>query len=311
MKRKIFYKGVQLPQLRSFCVAATSGNFTTAAKELGLSVPTVWQQVRGLERELDATLLRRRGRIVEMTPEGRLLLDLIRPHVSGLDSLASLFKARRVELPQLLTIASTYYLVGFHLPRPVQEFTTRYPAVRLNLRPGLWVDALRLVERGEADIGVIPYDPDEPRSPAIEYEPLFEMKLMLLTAASHPLAGKKQLRPRDLVEYPMVLQPRENYGHRMLERVLRRENLLDRMQVVMESQSTHALMKYVALGVGIAVVYLAPQAAESMPEVQLRVFDPKLPGLPVAVIHRKGAHLTPAVEAFRDELHRLLASRPV
>jgi DNA-binding transcriptional LysR family regulator len=306
MKRKLFYKGVQLPQLRSFCLAATSGNFTTAARELGLSVPTVWQQVRGLERELEATLLRRRGRTVEVTPEGRLLLELIRPHVSGLDSLGPLFKARRLELPQLLTIASTYYLISFHLPQPVQRFTAAHPAVRLNLRPGLWPDALRLTERGDAHLGVVPYDPDEPRTSALEYEPLFELRLMVLTAANHPLARKKRLRSEDLVEYPMVLQPRENYGHRMLERILRRHDLIERMHVVMESHSTHAILKYVALGVGIAVIYVSAELGRDQPGIALRVFDPELPGLPVALVWRKGAHLSPAVEVFREELRRAL-----
>src|ERR1700682_4064386 len=84
MGRNDRYKDIQLPQLRSFCLAATEGNFTTAAKVLGLSAPTVWQQVRALERRLHTTLLRRRGRAVELTPEGHMLLELVQPHVSGL-----------------------------------------------------------------------------------------------------------------------------------------------------------------------------------------------------------------------------------
>jgi DNA-binding transcriptional LysR family regulator len=42
------YKELQLPQLRSFCLAATEGNFTSAARALGLAASTVWQQVRAL-----------------------------------------------------------------------------------------------------------------------------------------------------------------------------------------------------------------------------------------------------------------------
>ena len=46
MARKDRYKDIQLPQLRSFCVAATEASFTAAARRLGISTPTVWQQVR-------------------------------------------------------------------------------------------------------------------------------------------------------------------------------------------------------------------------------------------------------------------------
>src|SRR5262245_2039152 len=125
MPRQHPYKEIQLPQLRSFCLAATEGSFTAAAKQLGLSVPAVWQQVRPLERSLGATRLRRSGWKVEITEEGRLLLELVQPHVSGLDSLQRLFASRRAELPQKLSVVSTHGLIAYQLPLPVQEFTQK------------------------------------------------------------------------------------------------------------------------------------------------------------------------------------------
>src|SRR6516164_4847443 len=116
------YKEIQLAQLRSFCLAATEGNFTSAAKALGLSASTVWQQVRALERELKAKLLRRRGRAVELTDDGRRLLEKVQPHVSGLDSLRHFFEARREGTRQELVVASGAYLLANHLPDPVQQF---------------------------------------------------------------------------------------------------------------------------------------------------------------------------------------------
>ena len=76
------YKELELAQLRSFSVAALQGNFSAAARQLGLSITTVWQQVRALERRLGATLLRVQGRTLELTPEGRQLCDLLVPAVT-------------------------------------------------------------------------------------------------------------------------------------------------------------------------------------------------------------------------------------
>src|SRR5438309_2110586 len=132
------YKEIQLAQLRSFCLAATEGNFTTAAKALGLSASTVWQQVRALERELKAQLLRRRGREVELTDEGRLLLETVQPHVSGLDSLRRFLEARREGIQKELVVASGAYLFANHLPRPVQQFRVEYPAIQVTLRIAAW-----------------------------------------------------------------------------------------------------------------------------------------------------------------------------
>src|SRR5262245_42255844 len=167
------YKDIQLPQLRSFCLAATSHSFTAAAKSLGLSVSAVWQQVRALERELGATLLRRNGGAVQITDEGRLLLDLVQPHVTGLDSLARLFESQRAGLAQKLTVVSTHGLIAYRMPAPVHEFTRRHAAVQLRLRADIRTAvAIEMLEQGEADLAVLAYDADEPRSAFLQYDDL-------------------------------------------------------------------------------------------------------------------------------------------
>ena len=299
MHRTRYYKGIQLPQLRSFCLAAGAGNFTAAARALGLSVATVWQQVRSLERELGATLLCRRGRVVEITPEGRLLLELVQPHINGLDSLVPLFHSRRAQLPVPFAVASSNYLVSYHLPRPVQEFVALYPSVRLNLLTGIGSEGVERVEVGEVSLGVVSYDPDEPRSASVACEHLFDMHYTLVTAADHPLVRKKRVRPHDLVEYPLLLQPRTGYNYRMLERLLRRHGLFDRMHVVLESPSTDTVLTYARLGVGVALIYVGLDLGRSLPGLRLRVFDPELPRLTVDLVVRKGAHLPEHAEVFR------------
>src|SRR5262245_52676848 len=157
MGRSTSYKDLELRQLRTFSLAATHGNFTVAARTLGLSVPTVWEQVRALERKLGSTLLLRRGHVLELTAEGRLLLELIQPHVSGLDSLERLFRSRRKGLPLHLGVAGTQYLMGNLLPGPVEEFTAKYPdsRVRLYADPEPRV-VMPQLENGQADVGLVP-----------------------------------------------------------------------------------------------------------------------------------------------------------
>src|SRR5262249_4480139 len=160
---------------------------------------------------------------VELTAEGRLLLELIQPHVTGLDSLERLFKARRAETPQRLTIASAPYLFTHYLPKPIREFATRYPAVRLNLSIQ-WSDAtgavIRLLERRKADVGMLVYHRSAPPSRLLEYEDLLDQRLLLVTPVDHPLARKQRLSPRDLLQYPILTGPAESYYRIQLDRVL-------------------------------------------------------------------------------------------
>src|SRR6478752_96071 len=129
MSRQFRYKAIQLPQLRSFCLAGQAKNFTTASRELNLSASTVWEQIRALERILGCTLFIRDGRSLELTAEGQVLLDIVQPHIEALDSLKRLFDAGRAKLSPRLVIASSQYLLRFHLPGPIQTFTSQFPQV--------------------------------------------------------------------------------------------------------------------------------------------------------------------------------------
>ncbi|MBY0522557.1 MAG: LysR family transcriptional regulator [Gemmataceae bacterium] len=308
MGRTLYYKGIQLPQLRSFCAVAVHGSFTAAARQLGLSKPTVWQQVRALERELKVTLLRLGGRGVELTAEGNLLLKLIQPHVTGLDSLVRLFETQRTELQQSLTVASTPGLISHALPAAIQAYSRANPAVRLHLLSDMWTDKLiECLDRRQVDLGIVPFHRSETRNANLAYEELFKLQFTLLTARDHPLARKRRVSAEDLVQYPIIKGA--GYNQQSLEELLRRHDLLDRMHVVMESVSTDIIVKYVGLGIGIALVYVGNRTADwNMGDLHTRRFDPEeTDALPVALMYRKGAHLPDHVEAFCKNVRRHLA----
>jgi DNA-binding transcriptional LysR family regulator len=306
MARRFRYKDIQLTQLRSFCVAALHGNFTAAAKVLNLSAPTVWEQVRGLERQLGATLLLRRGRLVELTTEGRLLLELVQPHVHGLDSLQKLFDAQRASGLPRLTISSSPNLLANYLVGPVQEFTEAYPTVCVNLRPSIQVEeSLAQLERGQADVGLLAFRPEQIADKALECEHLFDLRLILMTAVGHPLARKKSVKPEDLVQYPLIMQHARSYSRLALEGIFTRHNLQDRVRVVLESSHADVIRSYVAAGVGISVIF-GTEWANPLQDLHLRVFDPRLEGLPACLIQRKGGHPAEPVLAFRDIVRKRL-----
>jgi DNA-binding transcriptional LysR family regulator len=310
MKRRHRYKDLQLGQLRSFCLAATEGNFAEAAKVSGFSRPAVWQQVRALEQMLGTTLLRRRGRTVELTPEGRVVLDVVMPHVNGLDSLKRLVEARRADLPQQLTVVGTPAMLSYVLCRPLQQFSALHPSVQTRLQANCSSqDIARQVDRGEADVGVLTFEPDDPCSPGLEYEDLCELPFHLLTAASHPLAGQERVRPQDLASYPMILMPEGNPIRRAQDRVIRRHNLTDRIHVVMENEQTSIVLQYVIAGLGITLWHLNTDAVRSIPGLHGQIFEPKVDPLAVKMVVRKHAHLPEHIQEFRRAVRQACSAR--
>jgi molybdate transport repressor ModE-like protein len=305
MGRGVRYKDLQLSQLRSFCLVASLGSFSAAARELGLSTPTVWQQIRALETMLGVSLLSRRT--AELTDQGRLLLELVQPHVDAMDSLPRVLASRQQDLPQRVALISTPYLLAYHLPAAVERFRAAHPAIHLNLRVAIdGAEVVQAVERGEVDLGVAAYDPEESLNSRLDYQHLFEAPFVVLTPLQHPLTRKKRLTPADLVEYPMILAPEGSHDRRTLDRLLNRHGLAERVQPVMETRNLDVLTRYVALGLGIALGHVSSSIDLSPVGIHIRPFEPVSEGMAVSLILRKGPLRPKVVEQFREVVHACL-----
>jgi LysR family transcriptional regulator, glycine cleavage system transcriptional activator len=71
---------MRLPSFRSllgFEAAARLGNYSRAAEELCISQSAISHQMLQLEQQLGQPLFRRKGRGVELTVAGRLLLESV------------------------------------------------------------------------------------------------------------------------------------------------------------------------------------------------------------------------------------------
>jgi DNA-binding transcriptional LysR family regulator len=298
------YKDLSLSQLRSFCLVATTGSFTSAGEALQIAAATVWQQVRALEHQLGTTLLRRHGRSVVLTPDGCLMWRLVQPHVSGLDSLPTLLKAQREKLPHSIVVASTEGMLSIWLPQTVSAFITAHPTVSLELRSALPKELVRLIEWGHADLALIPHEQHATESPFLDYEDLTSGQFCFIVGLQHPLARKKRLKPCDLVAYPLLLPNKGTYARRALRRFLRHHELQDQVKVVLDNCSTNVMWRYAALGIGVGVTYWDEADCSVLPGVIIRPVKLGIPDILGALATRKDAHLSEPAQAFRALLRR-------
>src|SRR3954468_19361609 len=73
-------------QLRTFCVVFERRSYAAAAKDLELSVQTIWEQVQALGRHYATGLFEKQGRRIVPTRRAELLYESLRPLLAGLDS---------------------------------------------------------------------------------------------------------------------------------------------------------------------------------------------------------------------------------
>src|SRR5919205_3332845 len=72
-------------QLDCFVAVVEEGSFTRAARRIGISQPSLSQQVRALEESLGGLVLERHPRGISLTPAGRSLLPEARAAVRAVD----------------------------------------------------------------------------------------------------------------------------------------------------------------------------------------------------------------------------------
>src|SRR5712692_8995311 len=99
--------GMELRHLRYFVAVAEAGSLTVAAeRKLHTSQPSLSRQIRDLEDEVGAQLLRRSARGIELTPAGRAFLYHARSVLSQVEAAAE--AARRAAHP-----AKPCFAMGF------------------------------------------------------------------------------------------------------------------------------------------------------------------------------------------------------
>src|SRR5262245_4070071 len=125
------YKDIQLQQLRSFCETARLGSLTAAAASLGLSQPTVCEQVHALERAIAAKLVQRHAHGCRPTEVGQLVARLASPLVAGMDLLKRNIDEAMSRVETRLTVATTQRILTEDLPEAIVAFEKANPNVRL------------------------------------------------------------------------------------------------------------------------------------------------------------------------------------
>src|SRR3954464_3932115 len=146
------YKETTIQQLRSFYETAHLGSFVAAAASLGLATPTVWQQVRALERDLGEPLIESQGRGCRPTEAGRLLAEMVGPLVSGVGTLKRRFQETLAKVPPRLVMATTPRILAEDLPDCLAEVRSLHPEIRLSIKEMLNAEIFTGVEAGTLDV---------------------------------------------------------------------------------------------------------------------------------------------------------------
>ncbi|GAA3128439.1 LysR family transcriptional regulator [Streptomyces rectiviolaceus] len=218
--------------LRALCAIADTGSLHKAARQLGMSQPSLTTQLRRIELEIGGQLFARERTGCRPTPLGRVVLSRARPLVSEMRALVNETKAaaaRASEGPQL-RIGST---ASRAIPGWLRRLRLRLPATETSLQMDVSANALlRMVAGGQLDVAFVHEVEGSPlrfpeglrRRVLVEREPQF-----VFLAADHPAAAKAVVHLTDLAADRWMVDPTVDGEWDGLLRVLRAAGLNPRV----------------------------------------------------------------------------------
>lgn len=188
-------QSVSFDQLRMFVAAADEGSFSAAARRVQRTQSAVSEAILSLEVQLGVVLFDRAGRYPRLTKEGAVLLADARVVITGVDTMKARAKGIAGGLEAELTAIFDVFLPIEVIAEAAQEFRIQFPATPLRLYVEALGGAVQPVLDGRASFGVVGSLPTLP--PGLIKERMFDVKLMMVAAASHPLASYRGTIPKE------------------------------------------------------------------------------------------------------------------
>ena len=192
-----------LRQIKYFQAVVRHHSFSEAAQECHISQSAISQLIQSLERELGFQLLERKNRSFVLTPAGEHFYKKSLVLVADYEKLCqeSLKIARGDEAVLKIGYLRSYSGHEFHLA--LEEFSTKYPLVSVQLIYGNHEDLFHMLRNGEADLVLN----DQRRAFSDEY-----INLILTTnneyieiASRNPMSQLSSITPQELKNIPCIL----------------------------------------------------------------------------------------------------------
>lgn len=193
---------------------AQFGSIQAASRELGITASAIHRQIKAIEDSLGEMLFDRDTKGMNLTPTGRMILDLAREWRLDNARLWSVVQANRgIEHGQVRIAAMDGMVNGF-VPELVSEIARRFPRVKVEIDITNPDNAVKGVLNGDFDFAAVvnPAPNDN-----LKFHWSREFPLGCIAAPNHPVAKTDGISLRKFVFNAVVFQSAELSIRKLLE----------------------------------------------------------------------------------------------
>ncbi|MCU7904422.1 MAG: LysR family transcriptional regulator [Candidatus Thiodiazotropha sp. (ex Epidulcina cf. delphinae)] len=190
--------------LRIVAALKRHGTLTEAADTLCLSQSALSHQIRHLEKKLGIDIWEKEGRRLRLTRAGDHLLAAAHKILPLLEQSERTLKAYAEGKQGILRIGVECYPCYEWLTGVMGEYLKTAADVEVDIFHQFKFTGIEGLSNRHIDMLITP---DRAGHPGLDYEPLFDYELVLLTADSHPLGALSWVEPERLARETLITFP--------------------------------------------------------------------------------------------------------
>jgi DNA-binding transcriptional LysR family regulator len=289
---------MQIENFKIFADLVETKSFSKAAKLNNITQSAVSQQARTMERHFKALLVDRSQKQFQLTREGQRVYESAKDVLHAYETLLSELLEMKKVVSGTIRI-STIYSIGLHeLPPYIKRFLHDFPAVNVRIEYRRSNLVYEDVLHNSVDFGLVAF-PQRMRQ--IDMIPFRNDHLVVISHPSHPLAKKAEITIEELAGQRFIGFDPDIPTRKAVDQIFRDHSL--EVDPVMEFDNIETVKRAVEIDHGIAIV---PQATVTQEAAQGTLAVMRFKGdtytRPLAILHRKGRVLTPAMKKFIETL---------
>jgi len=233
---------LRLRHLRLLDLIDQHGSLRAVGTILNLTQPAVSQMVKDLEYAFGVTLIDRSVRGVTLSAAGLIALQRARSGLASFDHLAAELQTDQTLMLRIGTNSAMLFQI---LPDALRRLDAGQSGIRFKIHTGVVAEMMHALLEGELDcyFGRVDWDQVSPDMAAVlHHVPLAHTDLVLACSTAHPLAGRRNLTPGDLADWPWALPPADSNNRIALESGLRNHGLAGPLPAVEVVADPNALI---------------------------------------------------------------------
>jgi DNA-binding transcriptional LysR family regulator len=288
-----------LKEIRAFCAVARLGSLTKAAAQLGTTQPSISRQIVTLEAELGVPLIVHGSKPLRLTETGRKVADLSVPYLQTLLDITN--QAQGTSSTSQLSVVTLPLHHNLVLPPAVHEFQSEYPLAQVRLHSRNRGEALKMIEEGRCEIGILP---DLDLAPQFNFHCLNQFSMVMAASRGHALIKKGTITLEDIAEHPLVLMTKGVWTRDIIDSAFAQRHL--QYRVAAEVDTVEMAVRLTALEQAVTFVSPVFDVCAIDPDLQARPLPQLFPALRMGVVTLKGHELSRIAAAFIEVVERVL-----